>query len=123
MKTNKRGDLRGMILKPPILKGEENGHWKGGVHIRKDGYHLVRIGIVPRSFKGARYKLLHRIVMEEHLGRHLLRHEVVHHKNGNKSDNRIENLEVMFQSKHAKIHLIQDKKTGRIISNKIISNK
>lgn len=119
MKKNKHGDLRGMMgTLPKDIKGEKNGHWKGGIHIRSDGYHFVRIGIVPRRFKGARYKLLHRIVMEEHLGRQLLRHEIVHHKNGDKGDNRIENLEVMTQAKHAKIHIIQDKKTGRIISNK-----
>jgi len=115
IKLNKNGDKRGMILTPPILLGKLNGHWKGGKHHRKDGYELVRIGIISKSSKGARYKLKHRIIMEKHLGRPLLRNEIVHHKNGDKSDNRIKNLEIMNQSKHAKKHFKQDEKTGRII--------
>lgn len=47
---------------------------------------------------------IHRILMENHLGRTLGKEEIVHHINGNKQDNRIENLVVMTKSEHHKLH-------------------
>ncbi len=51
-------------------------------------------------------KQVHRIVMEEHLGRKLRKEEVVHHIDGNKSNNDINNL-MLFPTKsvHTKYHL------------------
>ena len=48
-------------------------------------------------------KKIHRAIWEEAYG-HIPPEMIIHHKNGNKFDNRIENLEIMSMSEHAKLH-------------------
>lgn len=50
----------------------------------------------------------HRVVAEQMLGRPLRADEIVHHINGDKRDNRPENLQIMSQSEHAKLHKRKD---------------
>lgn len=56
--------------------------------------------------KEGRSILLHRMLMEKHLGRKLDRYEIVHHVDGNTSNNQIENLEVIEYGYHTKMHIV-----------------
>lgn len=71
--------------------------------ISKGDYQYALVPEHPKSTKNG-YVLLHRIVMENHLGRVLNENEVVHHKDGNKKNNVVENLEVMDRIQHNKMH-------------------
>ena len=46
----------------------------------------------------------HRIVAERTLGRPLLATEIVHHLDGDKKNNSPENLQIMSQSEHVRLH-------------------
>jgi len=53
---------------------------------------------------GGTHILEYRLVAERKLGRRLTENEIVHHANGDVTDNRQENLAVMTQSDHARLH-------------------
>lgn len=70
---------------------------KGTRYVRPDGYVAVKVGV-------RRYELEHRMVAERLLGRKLMSAEHVHHVNGVKADNRPENLRVMSNDEHQRLH-------------------
>lgn len=70
--------------------------WKGGHIGATTGYQYIRINGKDVGE--------HILVAEKKIGRRLKPDEVVHHVNGNKTDNRPENLQVMTNSEHVKLH-------------------
>lgn len=84
-------------LKNKTFEKENHSNWNGGKSKTWNGYSLIRIS------KGY-YRREHRVIMEEHLGRKLTPEEMIHHINGIKTDNRIENLQILTKSEHAKLH-------------------
>jgi len=89
------------IAKPKVVKIDT---FHKGYIITWNGYKRIMVKDHPfADSKG--YVLEHRYIMEQHIGRYLNDFEVVHHKNGNKLDNTIENLELMTNKEHKRLHL------------------
>ncbi len=65
--------------------------------LEKNGYFMV-------SKNGKKY-YEHRLIMEKYLGRELEPSEHIHHKNHDRTDNRLENLEIVNASEHARHHM------------------
>lgn len=85
------------------------GHKK----VDKKGYIKIYFPDHPKSTKDG-YIMEHDLVMECYIGRWLKKDEVVHHKNHITNDNRIENLQLLTKSEHARLHMIErhNKKKG-----------
>ncbi|MFZ7136790.1 HNH endonuclease signature motif containing protein, partial [Avibacterium avium] len=58
-------------------------------------------------------KFVHRLVMENHIGRPLTKNEHVHHIDGNIKNNSIDNLALVTVSGHARLHRYQDELAGQ----------
>lgn len=58
----------------------------------------------PTTYRKLNNRHEHRVVAERMLGRPLARNEIVHHIDGNKHNNTPENLQVMTQADHLRLH-------------------
>lgn len=67
-------------------------------------YKLIFFPEHPNSSKKG-YVREHRLIMEDSIGRYLSRNEVVHHINNDTLDNNINNLELLTQEEHRRLHL------------------
>lgn len=61
-------------------------------------------GLLDTTYGKLNGRHAHRVVAEEKIGRALLPGEIVHHIDGNKHNNHPDNLQVMTQSEHARLH-------------------
>jgi len=110
------------------LKGEENPNWKGGRTKDGAGYIQVIVQLNSPFYKmvcknGHRVRE-HRLVMAKFLGRCLTTDEHVHHINGDKQDNRIENLQLMFNHSHyPTLHLKELQEENDKLRERIIKLK
>ncbi len=98
------------------LQSKQNSpSWRGGRHYDSTGYVLVYISLDDFFYSMALakgYILEHRLVMAKHLGRCLHSWEIVHHRGieyligsqENRTDNRIENLQLVTQGWHRRLH-------------------
>lgn len=69
----------------------------GHVSRYRDGYCFIRLDFgkwVPE----------HRYLVEQNIDRSLTKEERIHHRNGDPSDNRLENLQIVSNPEHARIH-------------------
>lgn len=85
--------------------GALNPNYKGG-HINKNGYKQIYVH--------GKIILEHRYIWIKKIGK-IPKGYTVHHVNGNKIDNRIENLRLITNSEHGKLHYNKRKidKSGR----------
>ena len=73
---------------------------------RCDGYIALYFPDHPKSNRDG-YIMEHVLIMECFIGRWIKDDEVVHHKNRNRQDNRIENLQLLTKSEHARLHALE----------------
>ena len=83
-------------------KGKLNPAYEKKPHNYK-GAHLLTDGYLGYNIKNKKYRL-HRLIMENYIGRKLKKSEVVHHVDGNKLNNNIDNLEIIRDGYHSRLH-------------------
>lgn len=89
-------------------RGEHNWNYKGG-STEKGRCYVTFAGVT---------RLRSRVVMEQKLGRPLLSHEHVHHINHDKLDDRPENLTLLVNSEHSRLHSRERPRTLRTDTHK-----
>lgn len=85
--------------------------WKIKKVVSKGDYLYALVPEHPNATKNG-YVLMHRVVVENQLGRVLNRNEVVHHRDGNKKNNDQTNLVVMDRCEHHRHHKLVE---GRVL--------
>jgi transposase len=92
-----------------ISKTERSRYRPATFYIDDEGYEQWNNGTNQHESGGESLRV-HRLIAVAEYGIEKVKNKVVHHKNGMKRDNRVENLELMEQSEHAKKHM--EKRNG-----------
>lgn len=77
--------------------------WKIEKKVKKGDYDYALVRNHPNATSNG-YVLMHRVVMENHLGRLLGKNEIVHHIDHNRHNNDISNLRLMNSKDHSSMH-------------------
>lgn len=85
-------------------RGSKNGRWNKGRILSSEGYVLIRVGVDHPLAFGSGYAYEHQIVWVAAGNPLPKKNELIHHKDEDKTNNRIENLELITRSEHAKHH-------------------
>lgn len=106
----KRRPPRSTVWCEAIRRGKLAAPGKG-VSLKPTGY----IEFTRGPNKG---RAVHRVVMEQAIGRSLQSHESVHHIDHNRANNDISNLQLMTRAEHARLHAFENlskrkRKNGR----------
>lgn len=100
----KHGDLRPSDPISRNQKGDKNHNWRGGIVIDPDGRVLIYCPDHPNPSYCGSHVYRYRLVAEHTIGRYLNDDEIVHHIDSNPQHDCPENLQVMTQSEHARLH-------------------
>jgi hypothetical protein len=84
------------------VDGAANPNFNGGQYVDEKGY--LRVLKPDHPYQNHGYVYMHRLVMEDLLGRYLESLEAVHHINEIKLDNRVDNLFLTTSAEHSSIH-------------------
>lgn len=87
-----------------LLTGEKNHGFKSGLTMSASGY--ISFTASPANGRNAG-RLLHQLIGEFVAGRPLRDNEVVHHKDHNKLNNHPDNLQIMTNTEHGRIHSLE----------------
>lgn len=86
--------------------------WNIGRIVSNGKYARAYVPEHPAAAKCRGFVHLHRVIMENKLGRILEHDEVVHHIDGNGKNNNEENLQLMTRSEHQSLHVAADRRKG-----------